>query len=308
MDILITGGTGFLGSNLLKEFATNNITTIIPYFTYNRVYMIIRDRKPDWLSDYPINFIQCDLTDSGKLNDYFPEKIDLVIHFAGEVKINQDDKWSASLVDNNFISTLNLIRAMINKKAKNLVYSSSMTVYGLNNEIPVKENGNLDPIHFYGLTKKWAEDAIKYYSNKNLIKSLILRLPGLYGGLRNSGYVYNLIRKMSKNQDIEINTEGLKFWETINIDDAVKIIKKLLDIYKWEKNCEIINCSYGKKTDFIGTAYKVKEILNSKSTINVKKPIDYKKFYLDNSKLKSMIDFDYNFEKSLENYVEHYLC
>jgi len=113
---------------------------------------------------------------------------------------------------------------------------------------------------------------------------------------------------MSKNQDIEINTKGLKFWETVNVDDAVNIIKKILDAYKWEKNCEILNCSYGEETDFIGTAYKVKKILNSKSTITIEEPIGYKKFYLDNSELRKLIDFDYNFDKGLENYVKHYLC
>jgi len=192
MNILITGGTGFLGSNLLKEFASN------------QVYLIIRDKKPDWLRNSPINFIQCDLTDSEKLNNYFPEKLDLVIHFAGKININQEGIYTDGLIEDNLISTVNLIKAMVNKKVKNLVFSSSMTVYGIDNEIPVKENGKLKPIHFYGLTKKWAEEAIKHYSQKGLIKSLILRLPGLYGGLRNSGYIYNLIIWLEKCLKIKI--------------------------------------------------------------------------------------------------------
>ncbi len=296
MKILLTGGTGFLGSNLLKELVEDN-------------YVYILSRKNNIpvkkIKDL-VNCIKCDLTDSAQLNQLFPKNIDLVIHLASEVNIRLDGRYSENLIENNLNSTINLIEVMIDNGVKNLVFSSSMTVYGIKNEIPIKENGELDPIHFYGWTKKWAEDIIKHYSNRGLINSLILRLPGLYGGIRNTGYIYNLIRKMSKNQDVTINTNGLKFWETINIDDFVQIIKKLLAVWQWEKEFEIINCSYGEKTDFIDTAYKIKKILNSKSKITIEKPVDYKKFYLDNSKLKNIIEFDYAFEKSLEDFIKKY--
>ena len=294
MNILITGGTGFLGSKLLEGLIFDN-----------NIYVISRkDHEP--LNH--MKYIKCDLTNPKKLNELFPENIDLVIHLAGEVDIRPDGSYSDNLLENNVCATINLIKVMINKKAKNLIFSSSMTVYGIDNEIPVKENGKLEPTHFYGLTKKWAEEVIKYYSKKGLINSLILRLPGLYGGLRKTGYIYNLVKKMPNDEDITIDTKGLKFWETMYIDDVINIIKKLINVWQWEKELEIINCSYGEATDFIETAYRIKYILNSESTIGIEKPIDYKTFYMDNSKLKSMINFYGNFDKSLENYIKHYLC
>jgi len=302
MNVLITGGAGFLGYNLIQSFIKDRDRKI------NQIYMIVRRKRPDWLTNIPVQIISCDLADIDKLQNCFPDKIDLVLHLAGKISIAKEDDCINELIKDNLISTVNLIQAMIKKKAKKLIFTSSMTVYGINNKIPVKENGKLEPIHFYGLTKKWAEETIQYYSEKGLIRSLILRLPGLYGGLRNSGYIYNMVRNMSKNQDIEINTKGLKFWEAMNVDDAVKIIKEVLGVYKWKKNYEILNCSYGEEIDFIETAYRIRRLLNSKSKIKIVKPLDYKKFYLDNSKLRKLIDFDYSFEEGLENYIKHYLC
>lgn len=118
-----------------------------------------------------------------------PYDIDLIIHCAAKIKIYPDGRYSDNLVEDNLISTINLIEAMIEKGIKNIVLCSSVTVYGVENNIPINENGILKPINFYGFTKKWAEEAIINYSRKKFLNALILRLPGLYGYTRTSGYI-----------------------------------------------------------------------------------------------------------------------
>jgi nucleoside-diphosphate-sugar epimerase len=181
-----------------------------------------------------------------------------------------------------------------------------MTVYSIKNKVPVKENGNLGNIHFYGMSKRWAEEAVSDYAQKGLIKALILRYPGLYGFPRKDGFIYNMTKKMLNNEFITIDTKNLKFWEAINIGDAAEITGKIIAKWDWKKDCEIINCSYGEEIDFIKTVYKIKDFSRSKSPVRIKKPLDYLRFYLDNSKLRSLIDFDYDFDRSLRNFVNTY--
>jgi nucleoside-diphosphate-sugar epimerase len=181
-----------------------------------------------------------------------------------------------------------------------------MTVYSAKNTIPVKESGNLGSIHFYGMSKKWAEEAIISCAQRGLIKALILRYPGLYGYPRENGYIFNITRKLLNNENISIDTRGLKFWEAINIEDAAEITAKIIERWDWKKKFEIMNCSYGEEVDFIKTAFKIKDIVHSNSLIKIKKPLDYIKFYMDNSKLKGLIDFNYNFDRTLKKFVNDY--
>ena len=296
MNILITGGTGFLGSHLARRLPDNNIKIIASGAKGG--YLTAEEREK-------YNFEQCDIRDRAALNRALSSGIDLVIHCAAIIKIQNDGRCPEELIEVNLNSTINLVEAMVEKGIKNIVFCSSMTVYGADNDIPVGEDGILEPVHFYGLSKKWAEEAIKSYADKDLINALILRYPGLYGRPKDSGYIYNLFKKMLKGEKVVVDSAGLKFWETLNIDDAVGITKAVLQKQDWSKNWEVLNCSYGQEVDFVDTAFKIKELTGSNSDIEVKKPLDYIKFYLDNSKIKGFLgSFDYQFAKSLARFLE----
>lgn len=298
MHILITGGTGFLGSSLAKNFSRNN-----------NISIIARGNEKDFLSKKELikfNFITCDINNRDSLQKNLSSKIDLVIHCAGVMNTQVASRCTTGLIETNLVATKNLIETMINKGIKKIVFSSSMTVYSPRSRVPVSENSRLEPVHFYGMSKKWAEEMLSGYAQRGLIKALILRYPGIYGYPRKSGYIHNITRKLLRNEDVIIDTKGLKFWETINIEDAADITKRVVELEMPENDCEIVNCSYGEETDFINTAFKIKKIVNSKSSVKIKKSLDYRKFYLNNSKLRSLIDFNYNFEKGLSFFLKSY--
>jgi UDP-glucose 4-epimerase len=297
MNILITGGTGFLGSHLARQLSGHNIKIAGRGLTAG--YLTTEETRL-------FDFIKCDIRDKGSLMKRLPHDIDLVIHCAGMLRSPKDGRCANELIETNLNSTINLMEVIIDKGIKNFLFCSSMTVYGVKNDIPVKEDGVLKPVHFYGLSKKWAEEAVVNYAREGLLNALILRYPGLYGYPRTSGYMYNTIKKALREETISIESKGLKFWETINIEDAAEITKRVLGAWKWSKNYEIINCSYGEEIDFVGTAFKIKEIINSGSPIEIKQPVEYIKFYLDNSRLRDLMDFDYNFENGLKNFLKKY--
>jgi len=295
LNILITGGTGFLGSFLARQLSSGN-----------RVKIIARKLKSDYLSSRELrkfNFTRCDIRNKNSLKKVLTPDLDLVIHCAALINISYEGRIAKDLLETNLVSTINLIDVMVENGVKRLLFCSSMTVYSINNRIPVRESGNLGSIHFYGMSKKWAEDIVVKYAKNNLIKALIIRYPGLYGYPRKDGFIYNVTKKMLKNELVIINTKGLKFWEAMNVEDAAEITKKILKRWKWKKNYEIINCSYGKEIDFIKTTNKIKDFSHSRSEIRIKRPLDYMRFYLDNSKLRSLINFNYDFDRSLIRFV-----
>ncbi|MBI4244272.1 MAG: NAD(P)-dependent oxidoreductase [Planctomycetes bacterium] len=297
MNILITGGTGFLGSHLARCLSDNN-----------KIRIIASGTEGNYLSDeeaQKYNFAQCDIRNKASIGKVLSSDIDLVIHCAAVIRIQNDGRCPDDVVEINLNSTINLIEAMVDKGIKNIIFCSSMTVYGVRNRIPVKEDGLLEPIHFYGISKKWAEEAIKSYANKGMINALILRYPGLYGYPKDSGYIYNLSKKILKGEEVVVDSTGLKFWESLSVDDATSMTKEVLDKYDWGKQWEVINCGYGQEVDFVDTAFKIKKLTGSDSKIEVKEPLDYIKFYLDNSKIKGLLDdFDYDFEKKLNEFLQ----
>ena len=297
MRILFFGGSGFLGSRYLQLFSKKHNIIVVcrssefPYFS-KKVSEEIR-------------FIKCDITDKESLNKLLLSGFDLVVHAAAKINISNESKGFQELIQTNVLGTVNILEAVVNAKIKKKLFCSSMTVYSPETAIPALENSSLSPVHFYGISKMWAEDVIRMYAEKKRIKALIIRYPGLYGLPKRSGYIYSIAYKMLRDQPVEVNTQGLKFWESMHIDDALVITEKLLNVWEWDKDYETMNCGYGGEVDRIKTAYRIKEMLNSKSHINTIEPLDYKRFYLSNSKIKSLLnsDFDYDFEKGLGKFL-----
>lgn len=298
MRILFFGGSGFFGSRYLQLFSEKHNITVVcrsgefPYFSKE-----VSEK---------VKYIKCDIIDKESLNKLVLSEFDLVVHAAARISISNDSKSFHELIQTNVLGTINILEAMLSAKIKKILFCSSMTVYSPETAVPALENSSLSPVHFYGISKMWAEDVIRMYAEKKHVKALIIRYPGLYGFPKQSGYIYSVAYKMLRDQPVDVNTQGLKFWESMHIDDALAITEKLLNVWKWNKDYETMNCCYGGEVDRIKTAYRIKEMLNSESHINIIEPLDYKRFYLSNSKIKSLFnsDFDYDFEKGLGKFIK----
>lgn len=298
MKVLVTGGSGFLGSRFIQLFSDKyeiTATTRSGVFSYLNCSELKK-----------IKTVKCDIKDRKSVKKIFSSAFDVVLHAAAKIAATDNGSYPRDLFETNVIGTINVIEGAIEAGSKKLIFCSSMTVYSPENTVPVKENSLLSPLHFYGLSKKCAEDVIKTYTTSKHFKALLLRYPGLYGLPRKSGYIYSIARKMIRNMPVKISTTGLKFWETMYIDDALNITERLIRKLKWKRDCEILNCSYGEETDIIKTAYNIKEKLRSKSKIHIRQPLDYKPFYMSNLKLKSVLgsDFKYSFDNGLSKYLE----
>ncbi|MBQ7909301.1 MAG: UDP-glucose 4-epimerase GalE [Clostridia bacterium] len=176
MSILITGGTGFIGSHTVVELIEAGETPIIVDNLCNSKEIVL-DRIETITGKRP-EFYKADLCDAEALDKVFAENPDIesVIHFAGLKAVGESVAIPATYYYNNLVSTLNLCEAMKKHGVKIIVFSSSATVYGDPAEIPIKETTPLGKTtNPYGETKQMIERILSdiQYANKDWSVSIL---------------------------------------------------------------------------------------------------------------------------------------
>lgn len=157
MSILVTGGAGYIGSHTCVELLNAGYEITVVDNLYNSSPKSL-DRVKE-LTGKDFKFYECDIRDTEEMDKIFKEnKIEAVIHFAGLKAVGESCAKPLEYYDNNIGGTLKLCEVMRNNNCKNIVFSSSATVYGMNNISPLKETmktgGTTNP---YGTTKYMIE-------------------------------------------------------------------------------------------------------------------------------------------------------
>ncbi len=139
MKVLITGGAGFIGSHTCVELLENNVEIVVMDNFCNSTPEAVEAIKSITGKDFP--FYECDMLDYDGFKKIFEEnKLDAVIHFAGLKAVGESVEKPLEYYHNNLSGTLNLLRLMREYNVKKLVFSSSATVYGMNNPVPFRED------------------------------------------------------------------------------------------------------------------------------------------------------------------------
>ena len=175
MRVLVTGGTGYIGSHTIVELVSHGYDVIaVDDFSNSKPIVLEKLKK---ITGKDIKFYEIDLLDKEKLEIVFKEnKIDAVIHFAGFKAVGESVKKPLMYYRNNIDSTLNLLELMVKYDVKKIVFSSSATVYGDPEELPIKETARLSVTNPYGATKLYIEGILKdLYVSDNSFRIAILR-------------------------------------------------------------------------------------------------------------------------------------
>ena len=157
MAILVTGGAGFIGTHTCIELINAGYEPIVVDNYYNASPKALE--RVEEIVGKKVKFYECDVRDKKKLDSVFKEnKIDAVIHFAGLKAVGESCHKPLEYYDNNIGGTIALCEVMRDNGCKKIVFSSSATVYGMNNVSPLTENmktgGTTNP---YGTTKYMIE-------------------------------------------------------------------------------------------------------------------------------------------------------
>ena len=159
MKILVTGGTGFIGSHTVVELIQAGHEPIIVDNLSNSSVKVLDDIKT--ITGTKPTFYQADIRDKAALEEIFSEhKIDAVIHFAGLKAVGESVQIPLEYYHNNITGTLILCDVMRNAGCKTIVFSSSATVYGMNNVSPFKEDMPTSCTNPYGWTKLMLEQIL----------------------------------------------------------------------------------------------------------------------------------------------------
>ena len=161
MAILVTGGTGYIGSHTTVELLKQGERVIIVDNLVNSKLCVL-DRIEKITGIRPV-FIKCDLLDKEALEKVFSDypDIDSVIHFAGLKAVGESVSLPLYYYHNNLTGTFNLLECMLAHKVYRIVFSSSATVYGLPKSVPIREDFPLSTTNPYGETKLMIERILK---------------------------------------------------------------------------------------------------------------------------------------------------
>lgn len=160
MAILVTGGAGYIGSHTCVELLNvGNEVIILDNFSNSKPESLKRVKE---ITGKEFKFYEVDLLDQDGLEDVFlNNNIDAVIHFAGLKAVGESIKVPLRYYRNNITGTLILCTMMEKYGVKNLVFSSSATVYGIPDRVPISEDFLLNTTNPYGRTKHMIEEFLR---------------------------------------------------------------------------------------------------------------------------------------------------
>ena len=325
MKILVTGGLGYIGSHTVVELINSgNKVIIVDNLVKSNLNVLKSIEK---ITGFLPEFEQFDITNSEKTADFFNRNNDIIgiIHFAAYKYVGESVENPILYYQNNLISLINILDEMKKHNIKNIVFSSSCTVYGQPDISPVNENSPVKPaVSPYGNTKQISEEIIRDCTNSYPIKAISLRYFNPIGahesaliGQLPEDITQNLVPYItevaigSKNQlnvfGNDYNTpDGTCIRDYIHVVDLAKAhvasVARMLD-NKGKSNYEIFNIGTGigySVMEIIKTFEKVSGIkLNY--IIKNRRPGDAEKIWADTSLAKKELKWEA--EKSLTDMV-----
>lgn len=192
--IFLTGGAGFIGSHLLDRLLeTGNEVTVYDNFSSGRL-----DFLRHLEGNNRFNLVEGDLLQYDKLKDSMKD-FDIVFHLAANPDVRLGAKDTRTHLDQNIIATYNVLEAMKEKGAKEIVFTSTSTVYGEAEQIPTKEDyGPLIPISLYASSKLACEAMISAYCYTFDMVGTLFRFANVVGPRSTHGVTYDFANKLRK--------------------------------------------------------------------------------------------------------------
>ena len=297
MHYLITGGAGFIGSNLIRNlFAANKEVLITCIDDFDPFYSKeIKELNISGFKNNPnFRLLNIDLatTSSEELIREITSPVDVIVHLAAKAGVRPSILNPRSYQEANVIGLQNLLDFAKQTKCKQFVFASSSSVYGINDHFPWKEDEQLMPISPYAMTKLAGEMLGHVYSKLFDIRFVALRFFTVYGpGQRPDLAIHKFTKAIVSSKPIGMYGDGTTSRDYTYIDD---IVQGIAGAMKYDKtNFEIFN---------LGNNYSVslKELISSIEKVTGKKAIieqlpdqpgDVPKTFADISKAKTLLGY-----------------
>jgi len=294
---LITGGAGFIGSNLIRHLLRNDrdclITTIDDFDPfYSRR---IKELNISAFADHPaVRFIDSDLavTDGKKLVEIIKEPVDVIVHLAAKAGVRPSILDPVSYQKANVVGLQNMLDFAKDIGCRQFVFASSSSVYGINSHYPWKEDEQLMPISPYAMTKLAGEMMGHVYNNLFKIRFIALRFFTVYGpGQRPDLAIHKFTKNILKNQPITMYGDGNTSRDYTFIDDTISGVVAAM---KYDKGgFEIINLGNNYSVSLKELIHSIEKVTGKSAMIEnlPDQPGDVPKTCADISKAKALLGY-----------------
>ena len=276
-SVLIIGGNGFIGSNLSRHLADRGWTVT----SFDIVMPPVTDPR--------VEYIMGDFFDDNVLANAIKGK-EIIYHALSTVNPGNSNEKYMMGYGRDFIQTIKLFDMLKEQNAKLIFLSSGGTVYGVQEEQPIKESASARPINHYGNVKLCIENTLRVFDIQAKSKMMIARISNPYGPGQDHnkgvGFIDAVIRKTLEGEPVEVWGDGEIIRDYIYIEDVCKMLGNLAE-YEGEET--VFNVSSATGTSQNEIINIVKEIDDSVSCVyKPGRSVDVRKIILDNSKIMSV--------------------
>ena len=218
MKILVTGGAGFIASQIADAFINEGHEV---HILDNLSTGFEKNINPK------AKFIKSDILSLSMHELFSKEKYDVVNHHAAQIDVRKSVADPVFDANTNILGTINLLQACIKTGVKKIMFASTGgAVYGEQEYFPADENHPTNPVSPYGITKLTIEKYLYFYKNEYGLKHSILRYANVYGPRQNpfgeAGVVAIFVNKLLKNENPVINGDGKQTRDYVFVEDVVK--------------------------------------------------------------------------------------
>lgn len=246
MNVLVTGGAGFIGSHLVERLLAggDRVRVMDDLSTGKRENLLRHDA---------LEFIRGDIRDAG-LVDRCVTGMDGVVHLAAvaSVQASIDDPLRTHQV--NFDGTLNLLEASRRAGIRRFLYACSAAVYGDVANVPVSEETTLNPLSPYAVDKLTGEYYLLYYHRKYRLAATSFRLFNIYGPRQDpsspySGVISIFVDRLQRNQTVTLFGDGSQTRDFVYVADLAELLARA--VHGSEGIGDVFNVGTGKRHSLI---------------------------------------------------------
>jgi len=265
MNVLVTGGTGFIGSNLIPKLLLAGHKSVLLIRRTSDLSNLRSFTDSPLLKLYDVE--REDLNDVLRL-----ERVDVVIHLATLYRKQHDARDIDQMVETNIAFPTRLLEAMANQEVKYFINTGTFFEYRLDVSVSggVNENSDIRPYNLYASTKASFENMLKYYVDKKGLSGLTLRLFAPYGMYDKPNKVIPLIiRSAIEDNVLELASNGYHKWDYVFAGDVSDAFLAAVDlILSGRIKYEAINVGSGSSLSLREIAELIESVLHRKLQIN----------------------------------------
>lgn len=301
MKILVTGGAGFIGSNIVDAYvAAGHDVVVLDNLSTGRMKNLNKEAK----------FVQLDIQDD--LSALFTEhQFDVVNHHAAQMDVRRSVEDPIFDAKTNVLGFINILQNCAKHGVKKVIFASSGgAIYGEQDYFPADENHKTQPYSPYGITKLVGEKYLFFYNLTYNLQYIALRYANVYGPRQNphgeAGVVAIFTKKLLEGEQPFINGNGEQTRDFVFVRDVVKANVLALEHNK----SDILNVGTGVETN-VNQLYQAINRLTGKNMPEKHAPAkegEQMRSVVDHSKIQKVLGWtpDYDLERGLKETVEYF--